>query len=235
MRAAVVLCLLTAVAAANPEFRREFDAGVDAFRLGKLAEAREHLEKARAIVPKAAAPLRFLAAVAQAEQRWQDCIGHARAALELEPVDKQVGDTRKLHEQCRVGAGRMPFRSATEAAAIAVTANVSGATVKINGLTYGGTPFAPREIVAGKPLSIEVAKLGYHPARAEAVAIAGIVTDVAVELLAAPEVETRPGSGSARNPAIVAPRHTGCCSGAPAPVAWPLLFVFVVLRRRRRT
>lgn len=235
MRAVAVLCLATAVASANPEFRREFDAGVDAFRLGKYADARAHLEKARAIVPKAAAPLRFLAAVAQAEQRWTDCIDQARTALELEPNDKQVGDTRKLHEQCRVGAGRTPFRGAPEAAAIAVSANVTGATVKINGLTYGGTPLAPREIVAGKPLAIEVEKLGYLPARTEAVAVTGIVTDVAVELSAAPEVEPPRGSGSARNPAIVGPKPTGCCGGAPDPGGVALLFVFVVLRRRRRT
>jgi hypothetical protein len=222
----------------------DLDAGVDAFRLGKYADARRLLEKARAKAPKQAAPVRFLAAVAQAEQSWPECLSLARTALELEPTGARAGETRKLHEQCRIGAGRSPWRTAKDdAAGIAVTANVSGATVKINGLTYGGTPLEPREIVAGKPLAIEVGKLGYQTARVEAVAVAGIVTDIAVELIAAPEVE--PGSGgsgakgSARTPGTIAPRHTGCCGGTPAPSpVVPLaaaLFVFVVLRDRRRT
>ncbi|MCW5806783.1 MAG: PEGA domain-containing protein [Deltaproteobacteria bacterium] len=243
MRDRVVLVLLilvaSATARANPEAARALDAGIDAFRLGKYAEARQLLDKARALAPRLAGPPRFLAAVAQAEQRWQDCIDHARIALELEPAGAQVTDTRKLHEQCRTGAGRAPYHTragAEDAAAIAVTANVAGATVKINGLTYGGTPLAPREITAGKPLALVVEKLGYRPAHAEVTALAGIATDVAVELVAAPEVDAPRGSGSARNPAVVAPRPTGCCTGAHDPsTSAAALFVFVILRRRRRS
>src|SRR5262245_59879857 len=142
MRWVLALVLLARGAAAQPaELAKEFQAGVDAYLLGMLADARRHLEKARDLDPKLPGPYRFLAAVAQAEQRWVDCIDNARKALELNPRSAEVVDTRKLVEACRVSAGRAPYREDLgDSAAIAVTTNVTGATVKINGLTYGGTP-----------------------------------------------------------------------------------------------
>jgi hypothetical protein len=167
-------------------FRREFQAGVDAFRLGRHDEARAHLEKARALEPGLAGPVRFLAAVAQAQGRWADCIAATRTALALNPRSSELADTRRLHEACRASAGRAPYRgSLGERAAIAVTANVAGATVRIGGLSYGGTPLAPRPITAGA-LAVELAKAGFRPARLEIDALPGIVTDVAVELVAEP-------------------------------------------------
>ena len=73
-RSAVVLLLVVSRAYADPapELTKEFQAGVDAFRLGHFAEARTHLEKARDMDPKLPGPHRFLAAVAQSEGHWQD-------------------------------------------------------------------------------------------------------------------------------------------------------------------
>ena len=186
-RASIVVLLVAGAAFAQPqpsaELTKEFQAGVDAFRLGKYDEARTHLEKARAIDPKLPGPYRFLAAVAKAQSRWQDCIESARKALELNPASVETVDTRKLHDECRVSAGRAPYRGAElgDSAAVAVTSNVPGATVKINGLTYGGTPMAPRPITAGK-LEVDVDKLGWKSKHVEVVAPVGIVTDVDVEL-----------------------------------------------------
>jgi len=185
-RASIVVLLVARAAFAQPqpsaELTKEFQAGVDAFRLGKYDEARAHLEKARAIDPKLPGPYRFLAAVAKAQSRWADCIEDARKALELNPASVETNETRKLHDDCRVSAGRAPYRGELgDSAAVAVTSNVPGATVKINGLTYGGTPMAPRPITAGK-LEVDVDKLGWKAKHVEVVAPVGIVTDVDVEL-----------------------------------------------------
>jgi tetratricopeptide (TPR) repeat protein len=187
-RSSFALVLVVGVAAAQPpaKFTPEYQAGVDAFRLGKYDDARAHLEKARTLAPKLPGPHRFLAAVAQAQSRWDDCIDSARHALALNPTSSEVGETRKLHDACRASAGHMPYRGAAlgEGAAISVTANVDGATVRIGGLTYGGTPLDPRPITAGAH-EIEILKLGYKPIKVSVDALPGIVTDVAVELPAA--------------------------------------------------
>ena len=165
---------------------RELEAGVDAFRLGKLDEARKHLEKARAIDPKLPGPHRFLAAVASAKHEWQACIDAARSALMLDPhaADSvEAGQTRKLHDDCRSSAGRPAYRGElADGAAISVTSSVQGATVKIRGLIYGSTPLEPRPIVAGS-LDIEIAKPGWKSIHTKVDAPTGIVTDVVAELL----------------------------------------------------
>lgn len=183
-RSVAVVLALCGAASAQPssELTREFQAGVDAFRLGKLDEARAHLEKAKALDPKLPGPNRFLAAVAQAQQRWQDCIDFARTAIQLNPRSAEIADTRKVHDECRVAAGRIPYRQELgESAAISVVTSVAGATVKIGGLNYGGTPLAPRPITAGK-LEVDVEKLGWKPVHVSVDALAGLVTDVVLEL-----------------------------------------------------
>jgi tetratricopeptide (TPR) repeat protein len=161
---------------------REFQAGVDAYRLGKYDEARAHLEKAQAIDPRLPGPHRFLAAVARAQDRWADCIVEARRALQLNPRSAEIAETRKLHDSCRESDGRPAYRGELgDGAAIAVTANVAGATVRIGGLRYGGTPVAPRLIKPGT-LRVEVEKAGWKPAHLTIEALPAIVTDIAVEM-----------------------------------------------------
>ena len=191
-RCALALLLVARTVGAQPaDLTNEFQAGVDAFRLGKYDEARLHLEKARAIDPKLPGPHRFLAAVAHAQSKWQECIDGAAKALELNPLSGEAVDTRKLHETCRVSAGRTPYRQDLgDSAAVAVTTNVTGATVKINGLTYGSTPLAPRPITAG-PLEVDVDKPGWKPTKLTIAAPAGIVTDVIVELEPDPNAQTQ--------------------------------------------
>ncbi len=195
MRSLVVLAVLARVAVAQtPELTKEFQAGVDAFRLGKLDEARTHLERARTLDPKLPGPWRFLAAVAKAQNKWQECLDDTRQALALNPQSAEAPETRKLHDECRVGAGKMPYRGELgDSAAVAVTSNVPGATVKIGGLVMGGTPMAPRPITAGK-LEIDIEKLGWKTKHVEIDAPAGIVTDVDAELEADAnaQVEVKP-------------------------------------------
>jgi tetratricopeptide (TPR) repeat protein len=192
VRSAVLLvCALGAAggaafrAAAGPvpaNLTREFQAGVDAYRLGKYDEARAHLEKAQAIDPKLPGPHRFLAAVAQAQHRWADCIAETRRALQLNPRSQEIAETRKLHDICRESDGRPPYQGELgDSAAIAVSSNVPGATVRIGGLRYGGTPVAPRLIKPGV-LRVDVEKTGWKAAHVTIEALPSVVTDIAVEL-----------------------------------------------------
>jgi len=165
-----------------PDIAREFQAGVDAYRLGKYDDARAHLEKAEAGDPTLPGPHRFLAAVAQAQHRWADCITEARRALQLNPRSRELVETRKLHDGCRSADGRPAYAGALgDSAAIAVTANLTGATVRIAGLRYGGTPLAPRRIKPGV-LQIAVEKAGWRPAQVTIEALPALVTDIAVVL-----------------------------------------------------
>ena len=173
-------------AAESAAFTREYQAGIDAFRLGQHDAARAHLEKARALEPKLPGPSRFLAAVAHAQERWADCIEAARLALAQNPRSSERLDTRKLHDRCRVAGGRPAYRGELgERAAIAVTSSIPGAAVRIGGLGYGATPVAPRPIDPGAH-AIELAKPGFRPVRLEIDALPGVVTDIAVELVAEP-------------------------------------------------
>ena len=196
MRSAVLLvCALGATggaavaiapgAAAGPvpaNLTREFQAGVDAYRLGKYDDARGHLEKAQAIDPKLPGPHRFLAAVAQAQHRWADCIAETRRALQLNPHSQEIAETRKLHDGCRESDGRPAYQGELgDSAAIAVTANVPGATVRIGGLRYGGTPVAPRLIKPGV-LRVDIEKPGWKAAHVTIEALPSVVTDIVVEL-----------------------------------------------------
>jgi tetratricopeptide (TPR) repeat protein len=194
------------------DLTREFQAGVDAFRLGKYDEARAHLEKAEALDPKLPGPHRFLAAVARAQRRYADCITEARRALQLNPQSREVAGTRKLHDECRAADGRPAYTTDLgENAAITVTANVSGATVRIGALRYGGTPVAPRLLKAGFH-ELEIEKLGWRPAHLAIDALPGIITDVDVTLEPA---DAKPGpSPPAAPPSAPAPP-------APAPPAKP--------------
>jgi tetratricopeptide (TPR) repeat protein len=188
VRSAVLLVFAIGAAgsaAAGPvpaSLTREFQAGVDAYRLGKYDDARAHLEKAQAIDPKLPGPHRFLAAVAQAQHRWADCIAETRRALQLNPQSQEIAETRKLHDSCRDSDGRAPYQGALgESAAIAVTANAVGATVRIGGLRYGGTPVAPRLIKPGV-LRVDIEKTGWKPAHVTIEALPAVVTDIIVEL-----------------------------------------------------
>jgi hypothetical protein len=103
-----------------------------------------------------------------------------------------------------------------------VTTNVPGATVRINGLAYGGTPMAPRPITAGV-LEIEIEKPGWKKATKSINALAGIVTDLAVDLEADPNAaanvdivpeHAKPGKKK-RKLTIEAPGATVLVDGKP--------------------
>ncbi|MCE9574635.1 MAG: PEGA domain-containing protein [Deltaproteobacteria bacterium] len=200
--AVVILTARAALAqpAPSPQFTREFQAGVDAYRLGQYAEAREHLEKARAFEAALPGPYRFLAAVDQSEQKFEDCVAHAREAIRLNPQSVEIEATRKLHDDCRASLGRPAFPGAIgDGGAIAVTANIEGAAVTLGGLKYGATPLAPRAVAVGE-VEIGVSKQGWLPQTAKVAVLPGIVTDVDIKLEPDPDakVDTGPELGTTK-------------------------------------
>jgi hypothetical protein len=206
----------TRLAWAGPaELTREFQAGVDAYRLGKYDEARAHLDKAQALDPRLPGPHRFLAAVAQAQHRWVDCIAEARRALQLNPRSQELVETRKLHDDCRASDGRPVYRGELgDSGAIAVTANVTGATVRIAGLRYGGTPVEPRLIKPGA-IQLDIDKPGYKPGHVAVEALPGIVTDVSVELEAVAAGPPPPAAPAKPTPS--SPAQTKPAPASPPP------------------
>ncbi len=190
LASAILGTVRTSLAQPSSDLTREFQAGVDSFRLGKYAEAKDHLEKARKLDPKLPGPHRFLAAVAQATGDWNLCIEAAREALRLNPESGEVGDTRKLHDDCRQSAGRAPFRAEFgDGGAIGVSSNVSGASITIRGLGYGATPLAPRPLAAGE-VEILIEKTGWLPVKRTVVVLPLIVTDVQLEMEPDPTAST---------------------------------------------
>jgi hypothetical protein len=187
------LCLLSSpspVAFAQPasaRLAREFQDGVDAYRLGDYAEARVHLEAARQLDPKLPGPHRFLAAVAFAEKRYDDCVESATTALRVGPQSRELEDTRKLHDDCRVADGRPTFAGKYgDGGALSVTATFegspTGAALVIDGRASGSTPLYPRAIPAG-PHRIKVGRAGAVDQLFDLHVLPGVVTDLEVTLL----------------------------------------------------
>lgn len=178
----VALFSVHASAAPSAEVTRVFQAGVDAYRLGNYREARTHLERARTMSPSLPGPHRFLAALAQVEERWPECIAETRRALELNPQSGESDETRKLHESCRVADGRPASPGDLgDRAAIAITTNVPGTSVRVGQLRYGSTPLSPRAIRPGR-LEIGLEKTGWKSVQLSIDALPGIVTDIEVTL-----------------------------------------------------
>ena len=166
----------------SPAFNKEFQAGVDAFRLGKYDEAQKHLEAAAAMAPTLPGPHRFLAAVAQAQSRWADCIASSRTAIELNPTSSEIAATRKLHDACRESDGRPAFSGEYgTGGALSVTANVAGATVTVEGLKYGATPLAPRAFALGE-VTVTASKSGWKTATGKTTILPAVVTDLELTL-----------------------------------------------------
>lgn len=192
--AAGCLCLLSSlwvpVAWAQPasaRLAREFQDGVDAYRLGDYAEARVHLEAARKLDPKLPGPHRFLAAVAFAEKRYDDCVESATTALRVGPQSRELEDTRKLHDDCRIADGRPTFAGKYgEGGALSITATFegapAGAALVIDGRASGSTPLYPRAIPAG-PHRIKVGRAGAVDQLLDLHVLPGVVTDLEVALL----------------------------------------------------
>ena len=184
--AVLAIAAISAPASAQPALSKQFlaayEAGQDAFNLGQYDEARQQFERARDFEPDLPGPYRFLALVAQAQERWQDCLDAARAAIDKKPDSPRVPEVSAVHAGCRASDGRAPFVGEFgTGGAVAVTTNAAGASVRLNGLKYGAAPLAPRAFAVGA-LEVSVAAKGSLNGTVQAKVLAGLVTDVHVEL-----------------------------------------------------
>jgi hypothetical protein len=175
--------------APSPAFTAAYTAGTDAYRLGRYDEARAHLERARDLDPSLPGPWRYLGAIARAEGRLPDCVELTREAIRLNPQSTEIGNTRTLHDDCRQALGRPSFAGTYDPGqgALSVTSDQLGATVTVNGLSYGATPLL-RALPVG-PAEVVVSKAGYLPGRATTAVLPEVVTDVHLELAIDPATE----------------------------------------------
>jgi len=160
-----------------------YDKGVAAYRLGNFADARNFFDKAIAINEKLPGPYRWLTVIAQAEEKWEECLDQAFKAAKLAPNSPHAPTVRALHAQCRHSLGRPEFRGVYgDGGAIAVLAgDIEGGLVKLNGLKYGALPMAPRAFAAGM-VDVSVEVRGYLSQTKKAEILPGMVTDVVFTL-----------------------------------------------------
>lgn len=171
-----------------------YQAGKDAYNLGEFDKARVALERAARIVPKAPGPHRYLAATAAAQKRWQRCLDHAADyVVRAEEGSRYLGNIRELHARCRRELGRPRFTGTLDdgAGALAVVSNVDGTSIKVNDLSYGATPLAPRVLAPGE-VRVEASATGYLTDMRRATIVPGLVTDVVIELVKDPDYEAAP-------------------------------------------
>lgn len=193
-----LLVIATVVAAAgvaraqqpSKQFLDEYQAGIDALRLGRLDEAKARLEAAKALEPSLPGPWRFLATVAKAEERWADCVASAREAIRLNPQSSEIAATRQIHDECRIAWGKPELAGAyaPDQGALSITSEPAGAAVTVGGLSYGATPILPRVVVIGE-VDVVVEQAGYLPATRRVTVLPGVVTDVDVTLEADPNAK----------------------------------------------
>jgi hypothetical protein len=180
------LLLLCATAGAQPKknaFDVEWEAGQDAYNLGKYEQARRHFTRARDLEPRRPGPHRWLGRVARVQERWEECIGSATTAVRLRPDSPQVPEVRKDLDACRSALGRPLYGRplAVNQGALAVLADAEGAQVSVDGIDKGPTPLEPVPLVQGRH-KLRVA--GARTVELEVEVIPGIVVDAVVTGLA---------------------------------------------------
>jgi hypothetical protein len=203
VRALLVIGLVCAAATAHAQqpskqFLDEYQKGIDAYRLGKFDEAKQHLEAAKTADPKLPGPWRFLGAIAQAEQRFGDCVASTREAIRLNPTSSEIDATKKVHDECRASWGKPDFAGPYDVGqgAISIVSDPAGAAIELSGLAYGATPISPRTLAVG-PVDITLTKTGYLPKTMTIEILPGVVTDVEVTLEEDPNAKGAGGIGEA--------------------------------------
>jgi hypothetical protein len=172
-----------ALAAAGAAFDAAYEAGQDAFNLGKYDDAWRFFLKARELAPDKPGPYRWLGRTARVREQWQDCLAYSLDALRMHPASKQAPEVRKDVAACRAGLRRPAFAGTLRAGqgALAVIADVEGAAVTVDGIAKGRTPLDPVPLVTGHH-SLRVETKGLAPQELPIDILEGVVVDVEVAL-----------------------------------------------------
>jgi hypothetical protein len=181
---ALLLLLLGGASAAEPDrFKTEWEAGQDAFNLGKYAEARRHFRRARDLSPELPGPHRWLGRIARVLEDWDDCVASATTAVRLKPDSPQTREVKKDLDACRSALGRPLYgRPLKEGqGALALLVDVDGATVTVDGIAKGPTPLEPMVLNAGRH-RVRVAAEGHAAAEVDVEVVPGIIVDAKLTL-----------------------------------------------------
>jgi tetratricopeptide (TPR) repeat protein len=177
------ISLVVLLAAARGAFDAAYEAGQDAFNLGKYDEAWAHFLRARELAPDKPGPYRWLGRTARVREKWQDCLAYALDALRMHPTSKLAPEVRKDVAACRSALGRPAFAGTLHAGqgALAVIADVEGAAVTVDGIAKGRTPMDPVPLVVGRH-ALRVDAQGVPSAELPVDVLEGVVIDVEVAL-----------------------------------------------------
>jgi len=226
--AAVGLCAVAAPAAAQPtacppnvapQFCKYWDEGVVEWNRAQATKdftrAKAAFEKALDFEKQLPGPYRYLADIARAEGKFEECLKLAVKAITLNPKSDVAPEVRKIHAECRKQLGRPDLRAQfAGGGAISVeTPGIDGAKVKLNGLTMGATPFEPRPFAVGE-VEVAVEKPGYIAASTTAEILPGLVTDVIFDMKEDPN--------AAKDPCLADPSK---CAGGEVTNGWVKLDV----------
>jgi hypothetical protein len=187
----VVLAVAAGASAGEPSreqrFQAAWEAGQDAFNLGKYPEARRQFQRARDLAPRRPGPHRWLGRVARVLEDWEGCVASGTTAVRLKPDSPQTPEVKKDLDACREALGRPLYRRPLAAGqgALSVVADVEGAAVTVDGIAKGTTPVEPMPLNQGMHRVRLVAE-GLPPAEVEVDVVPGIVVDAVVALRARP-------------------------------------------------
>ncbi len=174
----------------KPSFEDAWAKGQDLFNLGRYDDARVQFEKARDLSPKLPGPWRYLGRLAKIQQRWDDCVSAATEAIRLKPDSDKAAEVREDLDVCRRALKRAPFAGVIpdKQGALAVTSNVEGARITVDGISKGGTPLAPVPLTPGKK-KVVIEKAGYFMLELDVEVVVSIVVDVDAQLEVDPDAK----------------------------------------------
>jgi hypothetical protein len=182
MKTAALLIALTATALADGRFDRAYQAGQDAFYLGKYDEALAAFTRARDLLPRLPGPHRWRGRTLRVLERWEECVVASTQAVRLRPDSPTVPEVKKDLDACRAALGRPGYDRPLPAGqgALAVIADADGAAVTVDGIAKGKTPLQPMPLMTGRhAVALE---LGDRRVTVNADVIAGVVVDCLVTL-----------------------------------------------------
>jgi tetratricopeptide (TPR) repeat protein len=177
-------------------FDEAWNKGQDYFNLAKYDEARAQFDKARKLAPTLPGPWRYLGKIAKIQQRWADCVDAYVEAIKLKPDSNNADEVRADLESCRSALGRPSFTGTLPNGfgALAVSSNVEGARVSVDGIGKGATPLAPSPLPAGKHV-VQLEKEGYLPAEVRVEVVVTVVVDLDVQLKVDPKAKRTAAGG----------------------------------------